>query len=254
MLGGGLYSWTRKAWRRSGSNQRALVTVVLLLTLGSLLTRSSGAFLTLIVVTVVGYVLWRRHNARREREAERRDAEEVRAAFEAGRAAGKAERQQWLTTSFSDGPYTVMVTGFLDPDMPDRATALMSWLPLLRESPEQADALAERVIHIGPQPVAEGVAQSDAVRVKIALEERGAIVKIVEERGHSRSDSRRSPISAFVRREVWNRDGGRCVQCGSQERLEYDHIIALAQGGSNTARNLQLLCETCNRKKGASIG
>jgi hypothetical protein len=24
-------------------------------------------------------------------------------------------------------------------------------------------------------------------------------------------------------------------------------------GGSNTARNLQLLCETCNRAKGASI-
>jgi hypothetical protein len=27
-----------------------------------------------------------------------------------------------------------------------------------------------------------------------------------------------------------------------------------SQGGGNTARNLQLLCETCNRSKGASIG
>ncbi len=43
------------------------------------------------------------------------------------------------------------------------------------------------------------------------------------------------------------------VECSSRERLEYDHIIPIAKGGSNTARNLQLLCELCNRKKGSSI-
>lgn len=53
---------------------------------------------------------------------------------------------------------------------------------------------------------------------------------------------------------VWNRDGGRCVKCGSQENLEFDHIIPVTKGGSNTARNLQLLCETCNREKSNSIG
>src|SRR3990172_8245951 len=52
---------------------------------------------------------------------------------------------------------------------------------------------------------------------------------------------------------VWNRDGGKCVKCGSQEKLEFDHIIPLSKGGSNTARNVQLLCETCNRSKGDSI-
>lgn len=52
---------------------------------------------------------------------------------------------------------------------------------------------------------------------------------------------------------VWQRDGGRCVDCASQQDLEYDHVIPLAMGGSNTDRN-QLLCEVCNRRKGASLG
>jgi len=65
--------------------------------------------------------------------------------------------------------------------------------------------------------------------------------------------SPREPIPADVRMFVRQRDEGACVQCGSNQRLEYDHIIAHANGGSNTERNIQLLCETCNRSKGASI-
>lgn len=56
-------------------------------------------------------------------------------------------------------------------------------------------------------------------------------------------------ISESVRHEVWRRDRGRCCQCGSQENLEYDHIIPFSKGGSNTARNIQLLCKVCNSKK-----
>ena len=64
----------------------------------------------------------------------------------------------------------------------------------------------------------------------------------------------RKAISSNVKMFVWQRDGGRCVQCGSQQRLEYDHIIPVSLGGSNTARNLQVLCEPCNRSKGATLG
>jgi len=35
--------------------------------------------------------------------------------------------------------------------------------------------------------------------------------------------------------------------------MEYDHIIPISKGGGNTDRNLQLLCEICNRKKGSTI-
>ncbi|MDD9869235.1 MAG: HNH endonuclease [Gammaproteobacteria bacterium] len=56
-------------------------------------------------------------------------------------------------------------------------------------------------------------------------------------------------ISESVRHEVWRRDQGRCCQCGSKENIEFDHIIPFSKGGSNTARNIQLLCESCNAKK-----
>lgn len=65
---------------------------------------------------------------------------------------------------------------------------------------------------------------------------------------------KRQPISQDLKLLVWQRDAGRCVECGSHEELEYDHVIPLAMGGSNTDRNLQLLCAVCNRRKGASLG
>lgn len=65
---------------------------------------------------------------------------------------------------------------------------------------------------------------------------------------------RREPIPKSVQMYVWQRDGGRCIECGSNENLEYDHIIPFSKGGSNTDRNLQLLCQHCNRAKGSRIG
>jgi len=64
---------------------------------------------------------------------------------------------------------------------------------------------------------------------------------------------KREPIPEEVKFEVWRRDEGKCVNCGSKENLEFDHIIPFSKGGSNTVRNLQLLCESCNRKKSDKI-
>ena len=50
------------------------------------------------------------------------------------------------------------------------------------------------------------------------------------------------------------RDEGKCTQCGSNENLEFDHIIPVSKGGANTYRNIQLLCEVCNREKSDNIG
>jgi hypothetical protein len=63
----------------------------------------------------------------------------------------------------------------------------------------------------------------------------------------------REAIEEEVRIFVWQRDNGCCVKCGSQERLEFDHVIPVSKGGSSTARNIQILCERCNREKGDSI-
>ena len=56
-----------------------------------------------------------------------------------------------------------------------------------------------------------------------------------------------------VRVEVWRRDQGKCEKCGQREYLEYDHVVPITKGGSNTARNIELLCQNCNRERGNRI-
>lgn len=65
--------------------------------------------------------------------------------------------------------------------------------------------------------------------------------------------SGRQPIPNSVKLLVWSRDGGKCINCGSEINLEFDHIIPISKGGSNTEKNLQLLCVTCNRSKGGNL-
>jgi len=65
-------------------------------------------------------------------------------------------------------------------------------------------------------------------------------------------DDRKIPEDVKI--YVWRRDEGECKKCSSREKLEYDHIIPVTKGGSNTARNIELLCEKCNREKSANIG
>ena len=52
-----------------------------------------------------------------------------------------------------------------------------------------------------------------------------------------------------VRREVWIRDRGRCVDCGVASSLAFDHVLPLAVGGSNTAPNLELRCRPCQLRR-----
>ncbi|HEY8584121.1 MAG TPA: HNH endonuclease signature motif containing protein [Capillimicrobium sp.] len=64
---------------------------------------------------------------------------------------------------------------------------------------------------------------------------------------------RRTPIPRAARLAVWRRDGGRCVECGTDFELQFDHVIPLALGGASTVENLQLLCAPCNQRKGAAV-
>ncbi|HEX3625401.1 MAG TPA: hypothetical protein VH280_08250 [Verrucomicrobiae bacterium] len=56
------------------------------------------------------------------------------------------------------------------------------------------------------------------------------------QRDSSADGNDRKSVPTDVRREVWRRDGGVCVKCGSRVNLEYDHIVPVSKGGSNTAR------------------
>lgn len=105
--------------------------------------------------------------------------------------------------------------------------------------------------------------EKEKVRKKLLDKEKGKqlqreVYKELLDAGHIKSnesnDGRRERISQEVMDQVWNRDGGRCVKCGSQENLEFDHIIPFSKGGANTYRNLQILCEKCNIEKSNKIG
>jgi hypothetical protein len=70
----------------------------------------------------------------------------------------------------------------------------------------------------------------------------------IRRRGYTRV---RTP--GWMRDAVLARDGGACLNCGSWDELQMDHIHPWSQGGRTTLDNLQTLCGPCNRTKGAQI-
>jgi len=54
-------------------------------------------------------------------------------------------------------------------------------------------------------------------------------------------------------RDLIERDGYKCAHCGKEHGLTIDHIIPLSRGGTNDLDNFQLLCPSCNAKKGSKL-
>ena len=125
-------------------------------------------------------------------------------------------------------------------------------IALIGHLPAESFDMPTRLQHLGAQELVDGIDLQPAVMLKGHLLQGGVRADIKEGRRAS-ATPRREPIPEKVRHEVWRRDEGKCVDCGSRERLEFDHIVPLSKGGSNTARNLELRCESCNRRKGATI-
>ena len=78
-------------------------------------------------------------------------------------------------------------------------------------------------------------------------------LRVVRAGGRPRTGS----ISPRLRRRIFQRDSGRCQDCQREctgVPWEIDHIVPRAVGGRTEWTNLRLLCRTCNRLKGASIG
>lgn len=61
-------------------------------------------------------------------------------------------------------------------------------------------------------------------------------------------------IPSEVKKEVYKRDQGRCVICGSRENLHFDHDFPYSKGGTSlSAINVRLLCMKHNLEKSAKI-
>jgi hypothetical protein len=101
--------------------------------------------------------------------------------------------------------------------------------------------------------------EKEMIRKEILEEERKKqlrrqVKKELIDSGKILQREKRTPIPQDIQDRVWIRDSGKCVMCGSNESLEFDHIIPFSKGGANTYRNIQLLCEKCNREKSNKIG
>lgn len=72
---------------------------------------------------------------------------------------------------------------------------------------------------------------------------------------------RRVRLPTWIKRGVFYRDRGRCINCGTDltgavvtgEEVHHDHLIPPAEGGTNDPTNFQLLCRGCNLRKARSV-
>jgi 5-methylcytosine-specific restriction protein A len=64
------------------------------------------------------------------------------------------------------------------------------------------------------------------------------------------------PIPQRVRLRVWERCGGRCAVTGKKlrpgDKYQFDHTIALVNGGENREANIRLISDAAHREKTAS--
>lgn len=52
----------------------------------------------------------------------------------------------------------------------------------------------------------------------------------------------------LLRKKVFKRDGGACVDCGSREWLQLSHDDPRGRGGSDTEENTAVRCTKCHHK------
>lgn len=62
----------------------------------------------------------------------------------------------------------------------------------------------------------------------------------------------RHAVRKGMKRQVYNRQGGKCSMCG--DKINYlnitvDHVIPISKGGTNTLDNMEAMCYTCNQMK-----
>lgn len=77
-----------------------------------------------------------------------------------------------------------------------------------------------------------------------------AAIAMANQTLRNQDESRRSRhIPREVRQRIWQRYSGQCADCRATTYLEFDHIVPVAKGGSNSENNVQLLCRNCNSRK-----
>lgn len=93
---------------------------------------------------------------------------------------------------------------------------------------------------------------SDPLYVKVMID--ALVIRWKRQLVLYKEQATQGAIPEHIKVAVFQRDQGRCVQCGYRGTyIEYDHIFPRSKGGANTVENVQLLCRMCNLKKSNKI-
>jgi hypothetical protein len=99
---------------------------------------------------------------------------------------------------------------------------------------------------LSPKDVAALVLHSDLQQHRQADDRARACAKVL---GLEAATPREEDVSPIVRFAVWCRDRGRCVDCRSNEGLEYDQIFPFSKGGLRWIANVELRCAGCRERR-----
>jgi 5-methylcytosine-specific restriction endonuclease McrA len=118
------------------------------------------------------------------------------------------------------------------------------------------DGDCESILRRGLDAIIEKAAKRNGVVAVRRRKKKASMIRASDSDSTPRADAARSAIPADVHREVWQRDGGRCVWpvesrgkagvCGSGWMLEVDHVVPFARGGKSDTSNLRLCCRGHN--------
>lgn len=124
------------------------------------------------------------------------------------------------------------------------------------EHPDKVEASRERWRAANPDRAREVkrnwfVANVDKAREAISRWTRAHPEKCLEKTRNYRA-KKRNAVGSFTGDE-WKHlvaeFNGKCAACGTQTKLEADHMLPLSRGGTNTIDNIQPLCRQCNTRK-----
>jgi HNH endonuclease len=179
---------------------------------------------------------------------------------EAGTQRATAGREGWLDEPRTGGqpPVTSPPPAPARPvARPDEAEPLTGELRRLhvtvsRRFLAKLDAAREALSHSHPGRGTEEVLEAALDLLLAAQDKKRGLVK-KPRTSPARPSSRPRHIPAEVKRAVWTRDKGCCQWklasggiCGSRTRVQLDHIVPIALGGTSTIGNVRVLCQAHN--------
>lgn len=77
--------------------------------------------------------------------------------------------------------------------------------------------------------------------------------KVLAQRRRHRARKKGAAIDPIDYAVIYELYDNACIYCGATRRLEIDHVVPLAGGGSHREDNLVVACKRCNSSKGARL-